>query len=191
MATKEITRTCEQCGVTFTRPARRRQRFCSKRCGSQSHARGRRGSLIERMAAKTRRAGADECWPWIGGVDHFGYGRIYDHGTSYQVHRVVYELEHGPIPDGLLVLHRCDNPPCVNPAHLFLGTNQDNVNDMLQKGRERRGETHHNAKISTQQVLELRQQFAAGRSAASLARAFGVDPSNVRLIVLGKTRKHG
>jgi hypothetical protein len=91
--------------------------------------------VVELFWAKVAR-GAD-CWEWGGARNTSGYGwfRFGPDRTPTGAHRVAYELSNGPIPDGLAVLHRCDNPPCVNPAHLFLGTNQDNVTDKVNKGR--------------------------------------------------------
>ena len=77
----------------------------------------------------------DACWVWEGVRDKDGYGRVWIDGHYYRAHRVVWEDEYGPIPDGILVCHLCDNPPCVRPDHLFLGTQKDNIADMLEKGR--------------------------------------------------------
>ena len=90
---------------------------------------------MDRLWAKVQRAGPDECWPWTGAVDSDGYGRIGLGGTARLVHRVVYELEVGPIPDGMEVRHTCDNPPCCNPAHLLPGTHAENMADMVERGR--------------------------------------------------------
>jgi hypothetical protein len=94
--------------------------------------------VADRLWEKVRRGGVDECWPWIATTTHwFGYGRLEIKGKIFAAHRISYELANGPIPDGLFVLHRCDNPPCVNPHHLFLGTQKDNIGDASAKGRMR------------------------------------------------------
>ena len=92
-------------------------------------------ALPKRLASKIGSLTAEGCLPWLAGKGNYGYGTIW-HGGKYQpAHRVVYELTVGPIPEGLLLLHRCDNPPCVNPSHLFPGTHQDNADDKMRKGR--------------------------------------------------------
>lgn len=87
-----------------------------------------------------KKLGADGCWEWIGARTAYGYGQAWvarPMRTSVMAHRAAWAMERGPIPPGLLVLHSCDNPPCVNPAHLFLGTQSDNMLDSVSKGRHR------------------------------------------------------
>jgi hypothetical protein len=90
-------------------------------------------SAADRFWSKVEKS--DECWKWTAGKHNAGYGVFWEKGRFYKAHRWSWERERGPIPDGLNLLHKCDNPACVRPDHLFLGTQKDNVNDMVSKGR--------------------------------------------------------
>lgn len=154
---------------------------------------------------------ADECWLWQRGKDKFGYGSWTLNGKQVDAHRVAYELRNGPIPDGLCVLHRCDNPPCCNPAHLFLGTRGDNNRDRHQKGRNakqrdlptgddhwskrqpekiQRGEEHSGAKLTEVQVIEIRAAAEAGGAVEDLATRFGVTAVMIHRITTGRAWSH-
>lgn len=104
------------------------------------------------------------CWLWQGYKLRSGYGRVMYLGRNYTTHRLSWALTNGPIPDGLWVLHKCDNPPCVRPDHLFLGTRQDNVDDMVAKRRHVAiaPDFKRNAKVTREQVVAIRQEYAAG-----------------------------
>lgn len=134
------------------------------------------------------------CWIWRGDRDSRNYGRIRDfrkgHERSIGAHRVAYQLTHGQIPDRLVVCHRCDNPPCVNPAHLFLGTMKDNQSDMARKGRSARGERQGGAKLSEQDIPRIRELYAAGSTQREVAQAFGVSQGTISLIVKGAVWGH-
>jgi hypothetical protein len=138
------------------------------------------------------------CWIWLGARNNQGYGNFGSQRLRprhRKAHRISWELAHGAIPPGLCVLHHCDNPPCVNPDHLFLGTKQDNVDDMMRKGRHvpppgLRGEQLPHTKLTWAQVAEIRRLAAERpRSGSMLARRFGVHPRTVNDLLHGKNWK--
>jgi HNH endonuclease len=142
-----------------------------------------RVDLAERFWKKVAKGAPDDCWRWTACTSK-GYGQIRVGDLQVKAHRLSFELHSGPIPSGLSVLHRCDVPTCVNPAHLFLGTNADNMSDMRAKGRSACGPTNGNAKLTDASVIEIRAQYAAGIvMQRELGRAFGVDQSLISLIV--------
>jgi hypothetical protein len=148
-------------------------------------------SLAERFWCKVARGGPDECWPWQAGKNAGGYGRITVHDGRAQpiqyAHRVAWELTRGSL-GGLFVLHRCDNPACCNPAHLFLGTQTDNMRDRDAKGRLNppRGSKSGRAKLTEAAVEEIRALALVARQ-RDIAALYGVHRSTVTNILSGKT----
>jgi hypothetical protein len=150
-------------------------------------------TIVERFWPKVAK-NEDGCWEWTAYCRPGGYGRlnIGRQSQSRDAHRISWELHFGPIPAGMSVLHRCDNPPCVRPDHLFLGTQTDNLADMTAKGRRRwgishhggpKGEANHNAKLTRDQVLAIRERRENGAGVRQLAREYGVDHHSIRLIL--------
>lgn len=151
----------------------------------------------------------DSCWLWTGSKRNKGYGAfvyVRDgqviHGRA---HRYSYEIHKGPIPEGMLVLHNCpsgDNPACVNPDHLWLGNDLDNVHDMMKKGRRVKGGTHkpgkyeygvghHNARLTEEIVKTIREKYATGETSFNkLAQEYGLAIAHVYRIVRRKVWKH-
>lgn len=150
----------------------------------------RRGDVAGRFAASVVKQYG--CWGWLGHHDRAGYGRLQIGNRSKHAHRVSWELHNGPIPAGSWVLHRCDNPPCCNPAHLFLGDQAANVADMVSKGRNRAlmGELHPNAKLTEGDVREIRRAHESGATNYKLAEMYGCSRRNISLIVRGLAWKH-
>lgn len=126
-----------------------------------------------------------ECAEWLSTRNRLGYGTMKVAGKTKLAHRVSYERSVGSIPEGLCVLHRCDNPPCINPGHLFLGTRYDNTQDMISKGRMRKahGESHTSAKLTLEQVLKIREDKRSGNV---LAIEYGVNRSTINRARSGK-----
>lgn len=132
----------------------------------------------------------DECWEWQGCRDGRGYGAVTDRGVQLGTHRVSWELTNGPIPDGLWVLHKCDNPPCVNPNHLFLGTHADNIADRDRKGRQAKGSKGGSAKLTEANVIEIWALIRQGVMQKDIAAMFGVKRMAVGRITRGITWIH-
>lgn len=124
------------------------------------------------------------CWLWTGAWDSYGYGAVGDNRKS---HRVSYEMHVGPIGPGLCVCHRCDTRACVNPAHLFLGTQADNTADKVAKGRAPRGEGVLRSRLTTKQAEEI---IASPKTCQELAAAYGVTETTVSYIKSGRTWRH-
>ena len=118
------------------------------------------------------------CWEWTGGTRSTGYGAFRVAGRAWSAHRWAYTLSFGPIPDGMLVCHSCDNRLCVRPTHLFLGTHLDNQHDMIRKGRDRKahGESHCNATLTDEQVRAIRDDQ---RTQRVIAADYGTTQSHV------------
>lgn len=130
------------------------------------------------------------CWEWYGPFDKDGYGKIKRHGKTLRAHRVSYEIANGPIPDGLLLMHSCDNPKCVNPKHLTPGTVAANNQDMTRKGRNAqgtgeglRGADNAQSRLTAIQVVRIRCRAAQGVSQAALAREYGVSQATIHKII--------
>lgn len=140
-----------------------------------------------------------ECWVWTKARNHRGYGVTGEtrNGQQRQIraHRASWELTRGPIPEGLMVCHHCDNPPCVRPDHLFLGTARDNMADKAAKGRApgnpgctwTRGEHSPTHKLTRFEVLRFWEMQRAGASRAELAAAFGISKSQTARLARGES----
>lgn len=190
----KVSRICPVCRGHFSstemRIATGRGKYCSRACKDLAL----RVPAAERFWSKVDKDGPicralGPCWLWLAalwGTTRYGkFGP--DHGASILAHRYSWELAYGAIPEGMKVLHKCDNPQCVNPAHLFLGTTADNAADMIRKGRNRTGERHHAAKLSREAVEAIREAAGSGVPQVDLARQHGVSEATISSIVLRHT----
>ena len=168
---------CEYCGQEFIPLSR--ARFCSKSC-RYALPRPWERPFEDRFWEKVNKT--EGCWYWTGAT-HGGYGEINIRGKIRTASRVAWELTFGPIPDGLFVCHHCDTPRCVNPAHLFLGTNLDNTHDRIAK---RRG----NARLNQEIVRKIRQMAIDGYPKTHIAKHFGIGNSTVHHVLKRDTWGH-
>lgn len=146
------------------------------------------------------------CWLWMGGLDKDGYGQTHYQGRNVRAHRAAYLLFKGPVTSGLVVMHRCDIPACINPDHLGLGTNAENTEDRTKKGRHRAasGDSHYMrrnpllrsgsnapaARLNEMAVLEILRLHSSGITQENLAKKFGITRSGVSAITTRRTWKH-
>lgn len=130
------------------------------------------------------------CMLWMRGKNNTEYGYAYINGRHKRVHRLVWEHYNGAIPNGMLVCHKYDNPPCCNLEHLFLGTHKDNHHDKVLKGRQHRGEELVWSVLTAEQVIEMRRLYKDGRGTTSLCNKYGVGLDCVRKALLGLSWSH-
>lgn len=173
---------CQECGNDFIGWTGRISRFCSQAC---YHA-GDRRRAIKRFWEKVKKTST--CWLWTGRTDKDGYGLS---GIG-RAHRVSFEIVNGPLPKGKNPLHRCHNPPCVNPDHLYAGTHADNMNDRQNMGHYDRGEKHPMAIITEDVVREIRSVYIPRKNGGLkvIATQYSVAPTTVHAIVTRKIWKH-
>lgn len=137
--------------------------------------------VLAKFWARVEKSAPEQCWPWRGDKNHRGYGRFREKMT----HRLAYELVKGPIPEGLIVRHRCDNPPCCNPDHLLVGTYADNTDDAVERNRLPTGERSGTAKITVEQVRYIRAN-PDNLTRAALVQRFGLSKCYISAIRSGK-----
>ncbi len=158
-----------------------------------------RQSFVDRFWDRVDRSGGDTvCWPWTGSINGRGYGQLRLppegdalRGRKTTAHRTAWRLTFGEIPGGMSVCHRCDNPRCANPAHLWLGTHAENLADMSRKGRAARGDRSGMAKLDERRVIAVRRLLGMGAaSRRELATLAGVSVGTIDNIATGKQWKH-
>ena len=151
-------------------------------------------SLEDRFNAKVSHKGENECWEWQGAKTHYGYGKIRNNYKSIGAHRLSYILHKGEIPSGIDVLHKCDNRLCVNPNHLFLGTQSDNMKDMFAKGRNRttpsKGSANGNSKLSERDIPIIKALRIEGKTYPAIAKEFRMSTYAIREICIGNSWRH-
>jgi len=198
--------TCEYCGKAFLPRRSTFAKYCSNTCSNHANRylcprgkRPKRNPIEPRLWPQINKDAPNGCWEWTGALTENGYGYIGYQGDNIMVHRLVWELTNGPIPDGHLTCHKCDvnYPPgdktyrrCCNPEHLFVGTHTDNMQDMHNKQRHAHGETHGNSKLGETDISEIRRRYKEGVSQSVLAREYGVSQTLVSMVVLRKIWAH-
>jgi hypothetical protein len=140
-----------------------------------------------RFWEKVKKDGPEDCWIWLSVINHEGYGRLWFLGRFNQAHRLSWEFTNGPIPEGRFVCHKCDNPTCVNPAHLFLGTNEENMMDCFQKGRRSKS----GARLKPPEVEEIRRRYSNKEASShKMAKEYGVSKTQILRIVKNRCWQH-
>lgn len=191
--------TCQHCG----KPCLKSGKYCSQACFYSHRRNPDQADVAKRFWEKVHKGdAADACWVWVASTTRRGYGTIRIGGRQLAAHRLSWELHNGPISDGLFVCHRCDNPMCVRPDHLWLGSHTENMQDMVAKGRRvdgpslnpeqrARGASHGCARLSNEDVVAMRALYDAGdASAKELAERFGLSLRHTFKIVRRQSWRH-
>ena len=182
--------TCAYCGKQcIERTNVIARSYCSREC-HYAHTRTVEQASKRFWDRVDRSGGPESCWEWQWAIDSStGYGQFSFRGRSIGAHRFAWEATHGPIPKGMAICHTCDNRSCVNPDHLFLGTQADNMRDRNAKGRQLQGTRHHQAKLTEDDVREIRA-LRRSLTLKEIARRFNITESSVSNIVRHQTWRH-
>ena len=163
------------------------KKYCSTMCGGKAKTQ----DINTRFWSKVKTGNPDECWEWNGHKDKYGYGQIAIKRKMNKSHRIAWLLNFGDIPEDMCVCHHCDNPSCVNPAHLFLGTYKENAEDKVNKKRQSKlfGLSNPACKLNDEQILNIRNLYKTGNFyQRELANIFKVSRSQIGAIVTKKQR---
>lgn len=174
---------CKFCKINFL-PNRKKQIFCSPICFGRDYSKKHNSInvIVKRFWVNVKKT--NKCWEWQLGKDKNGYGIFTIKGHSYKAHRISYQIINGKIPEKMCILHKCDNPLCVRPDHLFLGTLADNSIDMVMKGRSLFGEKNRKSKLKDSDILKIRSIYNKNKiTQTEIANIFNVTQSMIGFIV--------
>lgn len=147
-------------------------------------------NFLEQHAKRIYHYHGSDCWFWIGAMTSVGYGEVTFRGRRTLAHRAMYEVFNGPIPDGLMILHSCDRPCCINPNHLRAGTQVHNMKDMKDRNRQSRGSHRPLSKLTENDVRNIKAMIAQGTPQSQIAEAFGISQPKISRINTGKAWSH-
>lgn len=174
---------CLRCGVTVPRgPNYKGRKYCSIACAKLA-------SRVDHEDFWAKVHKGERCWIWMGTKHRYGYGACAKRYGDTRAHRAAWKYINGPIPEGKVLCHKCDNKLCVNPFHLFVGTQKDNMADNKAKGKSSYGERSWNAKLTDALVLEIRG-LKGTATQLEIAGRYGMSQASIGHIMSGRTWKH-